>query len=111
MNIRMLPPTSVSKQTIIVSGRSYSSSPGNVVDVLDSDASQLQANGWVWVAASGPTSARPTGTLGLYSAAAGQLYFDTTLNKTIVSDGTTGAIRTAAVWYEHAFGLLASSND
>jgi hypothetical protein len=87
MNIRLLPPVAVAAQTRIVNGRSYSSTPGNVVDVLDSDAAVLQANGWIWVSASGPTSARPTGTLGLYSAAAGQSYFDTTLGKLIVSDG------------------------
>lgn len=87
MNIRLLPPVAVSEQTRVVNGRTYSSTPGNVVDVLDADAQELQANGWVWVSASGPTASRPSGTLGLYSAAAGQQYFDTTLGKLIISDG------------------------
>jgi hypothetical protein len=87
MNIRLLPPVSVSKQTLVVNGRSYTAVPGSVVDVLDADAEQLQANGWIPVAPSGPTSARPVGTLGPYSAAAGQSFFDTTIGKLIISDG------------------------
>jgi hypothetical protein len=87
MNIRLLLPISVPAQTRVVNGRTYSSTPGNVVDVLDADAHELQANGWTWISASGPTSARPIGTLGLYSAAAGQTFFDTTLGKLIFSDG------------------------
>jgi hypothetical protein len=72
-----------------VLGRTYSSTPGNIVDVLDADAQELQANGWVWISASGPSTTRPTGTLGLYSAAAGQWYYDVTIGKLIVSDGQT----------------------
>jgi hypothetical protein len=87
MNIRMLPPIGAAYQTIAVKGRTYSSTPGNVVDVLDADAQVLQANGWLYVAPSGPTSARPVGTMGPYSAAAGQSFFDTTLGKLIFSDG------------------------
>jgi hypothetical protein len=87
MNIRLLPPVPVSKQTIAINGRGYSAAPGSVVDVLDVDAQELQANGWIPVAPSGPTSARPTGTLGLYSAAAGQTFYDTTIGKLIISDG------------------------
>jgi hypothetical protein len=86
MNIRLLP-VSVPAQTRVVNGRTYSSTPGNVVDVYDADAQVLEANGWIVVAPSGPTSARPSGTLGLYSAAAGQSYFDTTIGKLIISDG------------------------
>jgi hypothetical protein len=89
MNIRLLPPVSASEQTRVVNGRIYTATPGSVVDVLDADAQELQANGWIPVAPSGPSSARPVGTLGLYSAAAGQSFFDTTLNKLIVSDGQT----------------------
>src|ERR1700751_821054 len=87
MNIRLVPPVSVSGQTRVVNGRTYSSTPGRVGDVFDADAEQLEANSWIPVAPSGPTSARPTGALGLYSAAAGQSYFDTTLGKLIISDG------------------------
>jgi hypothetical protein len=89
MNIRLLPPTAAAYQTIAVKGRTYSSTPGNVVDVYDADAQVLEANGWIPVAPSGPTSARPTGTLGLYSAAAGQTFYDTTIGKYIVSDGVS----------------------
>jgi hypothetical protein len=89
MNIRLLPPVSVSEQTRVVNGRSYTAAPGSVFDVLDADAEQLEANGWIAVAPSGPSSARPSGTLGLYSAAAGQSFFDTTRGKLIVSDGQT----------------------
>src|ERR1700756_2668087 len=87
MNIRLLPPVSVALQTIAFKGRAYSAVPGGFLDVLDSDAAVLEANGWIHVATSGPTSARPTGTLGPYSAAAGQSFFDTTLGKLIFSDG------------------------
>jgi hypothetical protein len=89
MNIRLLPPVSVSEQTRVVNGRSYTAAPGSVIDVYDADAEQLEANGWIPIAPSGPTSARPTGTLGLYSAAAGQSFFDTTIGKYIVSDGVS----------------------
>jgi hypothetical protein len=89
MNIRLLPPVEVAEQTRVVNGRSYTAAPGSTLDVLDSDAQVLMANNWVFVAPSGPTSARPTGTLGLYSAAAAQTFFDTTLGKLIVSDGQT----------------------
>jgi hypothetical protein len=53
MNIRLLPPVSVPAQTRLVNGRTYSSTPGNVVDVLDSDAAELQSNGWIFVARQG----------------------------------------------------------
>jgi hypothetical protein len=89
MNIRLLPPTAAAYQTIAVKGRTYSSTPGNVVDVLDADAQVLQANGWIPVTPSGPSSARSTGTLGLYQAAPGTLFFDTTINKLIISDGVS----------------------
>jgi hypothetical protein len=87
MNIRLLPPTIAAKQTITFNGRSYSSTPGNVVDIMDADALELEANSWIPVAPSGPTSARPTGQLGLYTATPGFLYFDTTISKLVVYDG------------------------
>jgi hypothetical protein len=62
MNIRLLPPVAATLQTRVFNGRSYSAAPGSVIDVLDADAQELEANGWVPVAPSGPTSARPTGT-------------------------------------------------
>jgi hypothetical protein len=89
MNIRLLPPVSVAEQTRVVNGRTYTATPGNVVDVLDSDAAELQNNGWIFVAPSGPTASRPSGALGLYQASPGATYFDVTLGKLIVSDGQT----------------------
>jgi hypothetical protein len=89
MNIRLLPPVAVAAQTRIVNGRSYSSTPGNTLDVYDADAQELEANGWIAVAPSGPTSARPTGTLGQYTATPGFLYYDTTISKLVISDGLT----------------------
>jgi hypothetical protein len=84
-----LPPVAVVQQTRIVNGRSYSSTPGNTLDVYDADAQELEANGWIAVAPSGPTSARPTGTLGQYTATPGFLYYDTTISKLVISDGLT----------------------
>jgi hypothetical protein len=89
MNIRLLPPTAAAYQTIVVKGRTYSAIPGTTIDVYDADAEQLEANGWIPIAPSGPTSARPAGALGLYSAAAGQSFFDKTLGKLIISDGVS----------------------
>jgi hypothetical protein len=88
----MLPPTKIAQQSAVINGRSYASTPGNVVDVVDADAAQLCANGWIKVAFSGPTSGRP-GTSqanGMYFvAAAGTHFFDTTLGKLVVFDGST----------------------
>jgi hypothetical protein len=53
MTFRLLPPTSVAEQVRTVNGRTYSSTPGNVIDVLDADAQELQANGWIPIAPSG----------------------------------------------------------
>jgi hypothetical protein len=119
MNIRLLPPVSVPAQTRVVNGRSYTAAPGSVIDVYDADAEQLQANGWIPVAPSGPTGARPSGTLGLYTAAAGSTFFDMTLGKLIISDGQIGETLRRAIPYEWAarshghclcrYGLLACS--
>src|ERR1700747_3093127 len=87
MNIRLLPPVEPALQTRIVNGRSYTAAPGNVVDVYDADAEVLSGNSWTVIAPSGPTSARPTGTLGQYTATPGFLYYDTTISKLIIFDG------------------------
>jgi hypothetical protein len=87
MNIRLLPPVSVSEQTRVVNGRTYTATPGNVVDVYDADAQELQANGWIPIAPSGPTMARPAGTLGQYTNLPGSMFYDTTIGKLIISDG------------------------
>ena len=65
---------------------------GHAVDVPDMDAPQLSANGWVRVAISGPTTARPTvnpNTAPPYVAAPGLLYADTTTAAIVVFDGAT----------------------
>jgi hypothetical protein len=85
----LMPPVEPSHQTYVINGRSYTAAPGSFLDVYDADAQELEANGWVAVAPSGPTSARPVGRLGLYQSAPGQLFFDTTINKLIISDGQT----------------------
>ena len=47
---RLLPPAAGPMQTMTVNGRSYSSTPGNFLDVPDFDAQVLEANGWIFVA-------------------------------------------------------------
>ncbi|MGD0188354.1 MAG: hypothetical protein ABSC25_24350 [Roseiarcus sp.] len=96
MNLRMLGPLLVAKQTMAVNGRTYSAGAGQPLDVPDFDGEILGANSWVTVAPSGPTSARPTGALGsgLYAASEGQKYFDTTLNYLVIFAG--GAWRNPA---------------
>jgi hypothetical protein len=91
MNWRLLAPVGVSEQTIAVNGRGYTATPGMALDVIDSDAQILTANGWIKIAPSGPTSARPTpSTLSApYIAAPGFQFFDTSLNKIIAFDGAT----------------------
>ena len=97
MNIRMLCTSNVAHQVRVINGRQYSGVAGQEFDIIDADAAILSANGWTWVAPSGPTTARPTGTLGVYQATHGFKFFDTTLNKLIVfaaaawRDPSTGA--------------------
>jgi hypothetical protein len=85
----MAPHREGQKEPSIANKMTYSSTPGTTIDVYDADAQVLEANGWIPVAPSGPTSARPVGTLGLYQAAPGTLFFDTTINKLIISDGVS----------------------
>ena len=88
-NVRMLPPTGVGNQVRTVNGRSFTGIPGQVFDVADGDAGPLSANGWVWVAYSGPTAGRPTAANGPFAATPGARYFDTDLAALIVFDGAT----------------------
>ena len=91
MTVRLLPPTDVQKRTLSVNGRTYSSAPGSVADVPDHDAGQLEANGWVRVEESGPTSARPNFAATPAGAlnSAGRRFLDTTVGALIVWDGAT----------------------
>lgn len=92
MTFRMLPPVSVSAQTRVVNGRTYSAAPGVAVDVISFDADVLVANSWTKVAVSGPTSARPSSNPNVtppYLATAGFHFLDITLSKIVVFDGQT----------------------
>jgi hypothetical protein len=92
----MLGPVNVAQQTTTVNGRTYTLAAGQPADILDADAQVLGANGWVTVAPSGPTSARPAAALGgaPYCASEGARFFDTTLNYLIIFAG--GAWRNPA---------------
>jgi hypothetical protein len=86
--VRLLPPTNVQQQTLTVNGRTYSSTPGHVLDVLDFDAAVLSANGWLRVAQSGTTAQRPTSSQGNGSVAAtGATYYDETVGALLIFDG------------------------
>jgi hypothetical protein len=88
-NVRMLPPIQAGAQARSVNGRSYAGAPGSAQDVPEQDAGHLEANGWIRVAYSGPTIARPTSMLGVNAIQRGGWFFDTTLNAMIVHDGAT----------------------
>jgi hypothetical protein len=94
MNIRMLIPANPQKNPLVVNSRTYGGPAGQPLDIPDFDAAVLEANGWARVAPSGPTSARPTGTLGLYQATDGAKFFDTTLG--YVVEFSSGAWRNPA---------------
>lgn len=90
LNFRMLPPSAVINQTVVVNGRTFTGAPGSVFDILDCDAAVLAANGWIKIALSGPTSARPSTNPNLsppYLAAPGLQFYDTSLAKIVVFDG------------------------
>lgn len=83
MTTRMLPPVAQTMQTITVNGTVYSAKPGAAVDVADADVDQLRAAGWIVIAASGASGARPT------ALRYNSLFFDTTLQKMIAYDGSS----------------------
>lgn len=97
MQIRMLPPAAtgplavVRSNPISVNGRVYTPSVGAVYDVPDFDAPQLAANGWVRIAPSASSTARPSPTTLTppYTAGVGTIFFDQTLDALIVFDGQT----------------------
>jgi hypothetical protein len=84
---RLLPPSNVAEQMITVNGRAYTGTPGDTFDIADFDAGPLAANGWIDCGLSGPTSARPSSTVGPNALFAGMRFIDTTINKSIVFDG------------------------
>jgi hypothetical protein len=90
LNKRVLPPPAGSTQTISPNGRTYSATPGSVLDVLDIDANIMLANGWVCGIPSGPTTSRPkTRFSEPYNVGPGFLFVDTTLAAVIIWDGAT----------------------
>ena len=95
MTQRLLPPGSTSPASITVNGRLYTCAVGSTVDVPDQDAYIMMANGWIPAApgagGEGATGVRPA------SPTAGQSFFDTTLAKGIVFDGS--------VWCDPDTGL------
>ena len=78
---RFIPPKG-NAASLTVNGRTYSCAAGATIDVPNMDASIFAANGWCAVAGSGTTAQRPT------TPFFGQLYHDTTLNYTVVWEGS-----------------------
>lgn len=72
---------------ITVYGRVYTNTWDSVIDVPDSDAAVLAANGWLRVCFVGTTAQRPVSTAQapnqIYRA---MYYYDTTLSKMIIFD-------------------------
>jgi hypothetical protein len=86
---RMLPPVVVAEQTRVVFGRSYTGTPGYTYDIESCDAEELSANGWIDCALSGPTSERPSASVGPNSLFPGLQFLDTDLDAVVVWDGAT----------------------
>ena len=84
VNHRLIPPAGTSK--IIVNGRTFDPSAG-AQDVPEYDSGHLQANGWIFLAPSGPTSARPTSALGTFPLLPGVRFWDTTVGHMVLWDG------------------------
>jgi hypothetical protein len=86
-NHRLFPPVSVGAQVRVTSGgRAYSGTPGQVVDVNESDSPTLQASGWTFVSLVGTTAQRPTTSSAPQPVQPGLRFYDTTLSKMIVAD-------------------------
>jgi hypothetical protein len=86
MTMRMMPPASGLRPSILVNGRTYTCALGATIDVPDCDGFIMSANGWTEAAngaGSGTTAQRPSAV----TAGKGTPFFDTTLGKVIRSDG------------------------
>jgi hypothetical protein len=83
MTTRVMPPGDGLHPSITVHTRSYTCALGATIDVPDSDAQVMAANGWTIVAGAGvgATTTRPA------NPTKGQQFHDTTLGYTIVWDG------------------------
>jgi len=84
---RIFPALSVANQSRSAYGRQYSGTPGQAIDVPDTDSDVLCANGWIFVAISGTTAQRPTATSAPISAQPGPHFFDSQLGIIVVWDG------------------------
>lgn len=81
---RLIPSATAGKLT--VHGRTYD--PASVaVDAYVQDAGRLEANGWMFLAPSGPTSQRPDSPVGLYPRIPGFKYWDTTTSHMVIWNG------------------------
>ncbi len=96
MNYRMLPPPAVANQTVVANGRTYTATPGNSLDVPDFDSGILAANGWIRVALSGATTARPSTATAPHLPAKDLRFYDTTLSAIVIYDGATWRTPTGA---------------
>ena len=91
--MRILPPGTAANSSISINGRSYSATPGIILDVPDFDAHVLEANGWmstILFGAVGQTSARPA------KPKKWERFLDTTIADMVIWDGVT--------WRHHVTG-------
>ena len=107
---RMIPPYAAANTYHTgfgLNGTPYGCANGGTIDAANADVPTLQGQGWIAVAPSGPTSARPAFSSYLPAidglshpgmAGAGQTYLDTSIGMLIVGDGqvwrnpSTGAV-------------------
>lgn len=104
-NFRMTPANlSAGSRTGKVNGRSYTCAVGAVIDVPEGDAQALEAQGFIQLGTSGPTSQRatyPPNSLSdarIASVPIGSRMVDTSLTKAIIFNGV--------VWVDAATGAI-----
>lgn len=73
----------------IANGRTYVPSAGTVIDVPTYDGNALGSNGWTVYGYSGPTAERPKAPAVAMDLEGVRVFYDTTLNKTIMWDGAS----------------------
>lgn len=93
MTTRVMPPADGLHPSIVANGRSYACALGSTLDVPDQDALIMLANGWTSHGSGGQVGATAARPVNPYR---GQEFHDSTLGKTIVSDGK--------VWRDPASG-------
>jgi hypothetical protein len=98
MTTRLMPPGDGLHNTIVANGRTYTQTPGNTLDVPNSDADIMMANGWIESANGstvGTTALRPTMPI------PNQQFIDTTVGAMVVWDAK------GKVWRHHVTGASA----